>query len=196
MVLIHKETAEEWRDVVGYEGYYKVSNLANIYSVRNKRIIRSATIREKNINRERRYAVFTINKKVSRVLLHRVVAMAFCPGYAKGLQVNHIDCNRLNNRADNLEWVTMNENMLHAANNNLLLRGNSHHKARLKELEVIEILSQYKDGKTPNELCKAYNTSNSNVWAIVRGEIWKEVFCRFHGIERNLLSYKKIQRGG
>jgi hypothetical protein len=43
-------------------------------------------------------------------LVHRLVARAFVPGYADGLSVNHINCNKQDNRAENLEWVTLAEN--------------------------------------------------------------------------------------
>lgn len=44
-------------------------------------------------------------------LVHRLVAKEFCQGFQEGLTVNHIDGNRLNNNASNLEWVTHKENM-------------------------------------------------------------------------------------
>lgn len=45
--------------------------------------------------------------------LHRVVAVYFCKGYFLEGQVNHIDGNKENNKADNLEWVTNAENQKH-----------------------------------------------------------------------------------
>lgn len=47
-------------------------------------------------------------------LVARLVAMTWCKGYREDLTVNHIDGNPLNNKADNLEWVTMSENTRHA----------------------------------------------------------------------------------
>ena len=44
---------------------------------------------------------------------HKQVALAFCPGWKEGLQVNHKDGNKHNNRATNLEWVTASENVRH-----------------------------------------------------------------------------------
>lgn len=45
------------------------------------------------------------------VLVHRIVAYAFCPGYSPDLVVNHKNANRLDNRPSNLEWVTTKENI-------------------------------------------------------------------------------------
>jgi hypothetical protein len=45
------------------------------------------------------------------VLIHRLVAFAFVSGYRDGMEVNHIDENKENNRADNLEWTSRKENL-------------------------------------------------------------------------------------
>lgn len=51
--------------------------------------------------------------------VHRLVAMAWCDGYAPGLMVNHKDGVKDNNHASNLEWVTSAENNAHAVTNGL-----------------------------------------------------------------------------
>lgn len=58
------------------------------------------------------YRIVSIDRKTWRV--HRAVAMAYCPNPEGKEQVNHIDCDKANNCADNLEWVTREENMQHA----------------------------------------------------------------------------------
>lgn len=56
-------------------------------------------------------AVKLYNKGVkSSHLIHRLVAEHFCEGYSPELTVNHKDADKLNNNADNLEWVTYKEN--------------------------------------------------------------------------------------
>ena len=47
------------------------------------------------------------------VTVHREVALAFCEGYMEGLVVNHVDGNKANNIATNLEWVTRSYNSVH-----------------------------------------------------------------------------------
>ena len=47
-------------------------------------------------------------------LMHRIIAEAFCEKSSQNVEVNHIDGNKANNRADNLEWVDHGENLKHA----------------------------------------------------------------------------------
>ena len=60
-------------------------------------------------------ATICVDGKPISVAVHTLVARAFCDGYSPELQVNHIDGNKENNRANNLEWVTAGENMKHSA---------------------------------------------------------------------------------
>lgn len=56
----------------------------------------------------------TRNNVTRNFYLHRIVAHEFCAGYAEGLEVNHINEDREDNRADNLEWVTSKQNTKHS----------------------------------------------------------------------------------
>lgn len=114
-----------WKSVVGYEGYYEVSDRGDVRSVdrtiiRNDGVLQVRTGRLKS-QREDDYGYLVV--KLSKdgvdrlVRVHRLVAEAFigiCHGY--GHEVNHIDFNRKNNYADNLEWVTHLENVRHTIN--------------------------------------------------------------------------------
>ena len=63
--------------------------------------------------------------------MHRTVAIHFI-GYREGLEVNHIDGNKGNNRVDNLEWVTRSENQIHAIKMGLRKIGDYTHKSSMK----------------------------------------------------------------
>lgn len=113
---------EEWRDVVGFEGYYKVSNLGNVKSCDryvncsrglNKRLWKGKLL-TKIISSTRGYeqVSLSVDGKSHKVYVHRLVAEAFLTG--KHDTVNHVDGNKLNNSVDNLEWVSYSENNLHA----------------------------------------------------------------------------------
>ena len=113
---------EIWKDIVGYEGLYQVSNLGNVKSC--KRIVfygnnKKQTIHEKilkpDINKLG-YKRVTLCKygKTKRMSIHRLVATAFVENPDNKPVVNHIDCNPSNNCVENLEWCTTQENNLYA----------------------------------------------------------------------------------
>lgn len=100
---------EEWRDVVGAEEYYQISNLGRIRNKCTGEILKpSLSGGYRHI--ELRYG---INKNV---LIHRLVAMAFVPNPFGFKCVNHKDENKLNNNADNLEWCTHKYNNTYGKN--------------------------------------------------------------------------------
>ena len=118
---------EIWKDVVGSEGLYEVSNLGNVRSC-------DRTVQHKNGKVQQVYgrimSTYSIggylHVKLSKdghsksTLLHRIVAEAFISNDSNLPQVNHIDCNKLNNNVSNLEWCTAKENTYHAYRNGLI----------------------------------------------------------------------------
>ena len=66
---------------------------------------------------------FWVNNKGKHKRVHRLVADAFCEKRAECEEVNHKDGNKLNNAADNLEWCTKSENMIHAYKLGLQTKG-------------------------------------------------------------------------
>ena len=71
-----------------------------------------------------------INGQRKGISVHILVARAFCDGYKKGLTVNHIDGNKLNNKATNLEWITNEDNIKHFyKNHNYCGVNNPNHKS-------------------------------------------------------------------
>lgn len=109
---------EYWKDVVGYEDLYLVSNLGRIKTLYKRKY---GSIINVYINQQG-YCFVRLNKNKKRtgLLLHRLVAKAFIPNPENKPQVNHKDGNKQNNKVDNLEWVTSSENMKHSWNNNLM----------------------------------------------------------------------------
>ena len=117
---------EIWKDVVGYEGYYQVSNLGNVrscdrsvlalnkYGNETPRNLRGSEmiLRENKKDPGRKVVKLCKDGKTKQFKVHRLVAFAFL-GYDffDGAEVNHIDENPSNNRLENLEWVTRKENV-------------------------------------------------------------------------------------
>lgn len=101
----------EWRPIVGYEGLYEVSNYGQV-----RRVLSALKPGYK-----RGYAHVSLCKggKQSTHYITRLVAKAFIPNPHEKEQVNHINGNPGDDRAENLEWSTPKENTQHAIRNGL-----------------------------------------------------------------------------
>lgn len=103
---------EFWKDVVGYEGLYQVSNLGRIKSLPKTIVIYNGGIttrREKILKQGIRakyykFVALSNGKETRRFGVHRLVAQAFLPNPNNLPEVNHKDENPANNNVLNLEW--------------------------------------------------------------------------------------------
>lgn len=101
-----------WKDVNGYEGLYKVNQYGDVMSIA-RRGNRYGTHIMKPQNDGHGYRQLTICKdgKQKSVKVHRLVAEAFVPNPNNYTEVNHIDENRWNCNASNLEWCSRDYNV-------------------------------------------------------------------------------------
>lgn len=109
---------EVWKPVRSFEDCYEVSNLGNIRSktrITNDGKVIKGRLLSPSISRYSTVQLYKCNK-ATNYMVHRLVAQAFVPNPNNLKEVNHIDGNRLNNCADNLEWVTSRQNMSHSVN--------------------------------------------------------------------------------
>lgn len=101
---------EIWKDIVGYEGLYQVSNLGNVkrlkgYKGRGKGYIVEEHLIQPSINsRGYQNVILCKNGKTKTFAMHRLVAIAFLDNSDNLPQVNHKDEDKTNNCVDNLEW--------------------------------------------------------------------------------------------
>ena len=97
---------EIWKDIVGYEGLYQVSNLGNVRSLNygGRGYVRCLT--PKCSTRGRLWVELKKAGTKRPMQIHRLVGIAFIPNPHNLPQINHKDENPKNNQADNLEWCT------------------------------------------------------------------------------------------
>ena len=89
---------EEWKNIIGYEGLYEVSNKGNVRNVRRNKLLR--------LQKNQGYIRVALSKNGIKTWLrvHRLVAQAFIENPDNLPEINHLDEDKANNSVDNLEW--------------------------------------------------------------------------------------------
>ena len=108
-------------------------------------------------------------------MIHRLVAEAFISNPEDKREVNHKDGNRLNNCADNLEWVTRSENQIHSYK---VLGRKSSLKHEPKKLNAEQAKEIFRADGTNADIARRYGVSDVLVGKIKRGKVWKEATCQ------------------
>lgn len=120
--------SEIWRDVVGYEGLYQVSNMGRVRSIDHvvktktgkDMLVKGMTKKPSTYKGGYQFVMLQYRKQKKLFPVHRLVALAFIPNPDNKPEVNHIDAIKDNNCVSNLEWVTGEENFKHAIDNGLV----------------------------------------------------------------------------
>lgn len=174
---------EIWKDVVGYEGRYQVSNIGRVKSL--ARVV----IRRNNVPQHRTERIMnpatdgkgykrislSKNAKDSTKKVHRLVAEAFIPNPKNLPQVNHKNCIKYDNRVENLEWCDNSHNQKHAFKHglNYARKGENANRALLTNKQVCEIKKLLSTGKYyQHEIAKMYNVSQSAISHINIGKTY------------------------
>ena len=170
---------EEWKEINGYDGLYLVSDHGRFKSFHQKEYKHKPAdfFIWGHIN-EKGYKVISLTKdnKAKEYRAHRLIAEAFVPNPKIKPEVNHIDGNKINNRVDNLEWVTGKENIRHAyeagLSNNF---GSKHHFAKLTEEDVIKIRNMYLNGVSSPKIASIYDMNKRTIMRLINRKTWKHV---------------------
>ena len=165
-LLAAQEKAEPvaWRPVVGFEELYEISDTGDL------RTIKSGIVQAKH-STGGGYVKADLWKDGVRTQtsIHRLVAKAFL-GDGDGLEVNHKNGIKTDNRVENLEWVTHRVNVDHAIETDLLPRGLEHHKGKLSSEDVFAIYDLGATGITHSEIANRFNVSRKAITDILSGK--------------------------
>lgn len=179
---------EEWRDVIGFEGVYSVSNLGRVRRDLNSRgVFQDKRILKLAIKKDG-YLDVTLSRPGLRkhVKVHKLVAAAFL-GNAAGRTVNHKDGNKSNNCLENLEYLTQSENVRHAFQTGLKIpargirsgrytkpektaRGEKHGNAKLKDADIPRIFEMRKSGLLLREIGDRLGVTKNCISLILKGK--------------------------
>ncbi len=166
---------EQWRDVVGYEGLYQVSNFGRVKSFHKGKVI----IR-KPVTLSDGYQQVSLDKNGKRKCMgiHVLVAKMFIPNPENKPMVDHYDRNPANNTVRNLSWVTNSENQRRAVELGSKKCGCDNPRSNLSSEQVREIRRLYV--RRSHEfgsvaLAKMFGVSVSTIKRIVNGTSYKNV---------------------
>lgn len=164
---------EIWRDVVGYEGLYQVSNMGRVksFKMRTVKILKTAIVQD--------YLKVCLSKmnESKTVRIHVLVAQAFLPNLYEKNQVNHIDGCKFNNRADNLEWCTPSENQQHALTVGLRKSGSEYSLSKLSKADKSYILANCIPGDRKfgfKALARMFNVNDATIANVYYGKTYKD----------------------
>jgi hypothetical protein len=119
----------------------------------------------------------SLEGKVDRIYIHRIVAQKFVPNPFSYLTVNHIDGNKLNNNANNLEWCTQKANVQHAYKIGLCPTNiKALQPAKLSEKEVLEIKELLKKKITQKVIATRYNIDQATISNISTRKTWSHIY--------------------
>jgi len=177
---------EIWKDLREYHGY-QASNMGRIKSLKKewmagrntKRTHGDIILKPKVDNGYYRVTLCKEGTRRKTTKISRLVMLAF---HGKsGLIVNHKDCNKLNDKLDNLEYCTLSENVQHAIKNNRFnpKHGETHPDAVLKErqVRVIKYIAKYLNPPrgTFKRIADTLRVNKNTVYDIAKGKNWKHV---------------------
>lgn len=184
---------EEWRDVVGYEGLYQVSNMGRVKSLKRestpflqKGTLCSYTVKKKICKQSivEGYLMVHLSKyNIKRQFkVHRLVAIAFIENRYNHPQINHLDEDKLNNVFSNLEWCTSFYNNNYGTRNERISKKQLNDKTKSKRViqytidgkfvkewdSICEIGRHGFDRKSVSCICRGvehYHTSGGYKWS-------------------------------
>lgn len=167
---------EEYRKLREYPNY-RIYNTGKIYSEHYKKFIHQ---HDDNSGYLQVTLIGLHGRKTIKV--HILVAKAFLPNPFKFPEVNHIDCNKYNNKVTNLEWVSKHDNMLHAS------KYSYKNREELSPLtndmvRLIPILLDY--GFSIKLISRLYRVGHITIRNIIQGKTWKHLHLKFPKTEFN-----------
>lgn len=173
---------EEWRKISVVDGY-EVSNFGRVRSVDRivERFHPNGTLVKQPLKGQVisqaacKNGYLYVNLKGKHIQVHRLVAVAFVDGYAKGLDVAHENNDRHDNRSENLRWKSRKDNLADQLRHGTRLRGESQNGAKLTAGNVLEMRKMRREGVSWRLIGIEFGVATMTAKNAVVGNTWKHI---------------------
>lgn len=167
---------EKWKPIIGFE--YEVSNRGRVRNLSyGHRRFWGHILSPGDNGKGYMFVYLSKGKKPHRFYVHHLVAAAFIGPCPRGLEVNHENGDKADNKPRNLQYVTRGENNLHAFHKlgRKALRGEQGGNSKLTTEEVVAIRKLLRHGWPHYQIAFAYNVSKTTISNIRTGLTWSHV---------------------
>lgn len=176
---------EYWRDIPGYEGFYRASDWGRLKSIgrwviysNGRRRLRKGKILQSVLNSSNYLDVCLYKNKKRKVFrVHQLILLAFVGPRPEGKECRHFpDRDRTNNKLENIQWSTHAENIKDKDIRGTHHKGENNSSAILTEEKVLYIRNAYfNHQKTREQLTEQFSISWMAVFQVVNGSTWKHI---------------------
>lgn len=158
------------KEIENFDGYF-VTTSGEIYSNKRGSLKKRKTFIDSS--KYKRIQLRNNQGNLKNLLVHRLVALTFIPNDNHTLEVNHKNGDKLDNRVENLEWLSRSDNLKHAFENNLkTCSGSSNSRSILSEKQVLEIYSNLLQGSRVVDQARLYGVTNGTINSIKYKDNW------------------------
>lgn len=175
---------ENWKRIQGYEGLYEVSDKGRVRDLKG-----NIKPMYKN-NKGYLCLSLYVSGRTYHPTIHRLVAKTFIENPNDYSQINHKDCNKLNNEITNLEWCNQRHNYDEGMKTFQYSKNENHFYAKLKNSDIPMIYNLYKLGFTRITVSRIFNINPSSLEAIEKGISYRELNIPFNTLK--LTKYKDL----
>lgn len=174
-------TDEQWRDVVGYEGSYQISDRGRVRSMirqdpRGNRIGGKILKPQRHCNGYLHVSLWS-GRCCRTVRLHKIVLEAFVGPCPDGMQCAHNNGIRDDNRLDNLRWDTPKGNTADQLSHGTRNRGARNGSAKLSENDVLKIMLEVESGVPQADIAQHFGVTQPVISRIMSRKAWSHVGC-------------------
>jgi len=168
-------SSEEWRPVVGYDGFYEVSSIGRVRSldraIHDGRRYKGRILRQ-GVMASGHRKVQLCKEDHRDCLVHRLVLEAFTGPCPEGKQCCHNDGDPSNNRAENLRWDTIASNAADRLKHGTEMIGEKNPLAKLTADKVRTIFEMHERGITGRAIAAEFGVTPANISCVLTGKTW------------------------